>query len=325
MIGPADFLLGGALPLVVAAAVYVAGRWLAQRAGAGRPASVGWSAGVVAGFVAGQLGLEARGIGLGAAAVRLMRASESHDWLPLVACAATLPALVAALARRRWLEPALAAPLCVAAPAVLLWSKYRASQQLRAAGFATDAVTPGGAAALLGVIGAALFFAWLLWRAAEGGTLPRARALLAVVAVVGSAAAVALTGALVYGQLLGALAAAVGGCAAMAWLAGDAFGPEAARGPIPLLFGGLVVAAAGYSDLAVWHAAALGAGLVLPVGWLLPMRGAGPRLEIALRGMLCVVPLAAVLWSAAAGLAASDSQPDGTGGGADSYSDYENL
>jgi hypothetical protein len=302
MFGPLDFVLGGLAPLVAAAAAYAA-LWAATR----RPGAA-WSAGVVVGYAAGMVGLEARDSGLAATAARLVHPSESHEWLPLLALAAALPATIAALAGRRWLEWALAAPLCVAAPALLLGSKYRASQQLRDAGFADDAITPTGAVSVLALVAVATLAAWRLWRGADASGLARSRSFLAIAAAVAAAAAAALTGALVFGQAFGVLAAALGGCAATAWAVGDKSGPEAARGPTLVLVAGLLAAAVVYSDLPPRHAAMLAAAMAVPVGWLPGAASARPWVQFALRAVLCVIPLGVVVWQAAAIHRATDNE-----------------
>jgi hypothetical protein len=199
MITPMDLVLGGLVPLVAAALAFTAAWFATRRAGAAFSAAVAWSAGVIVGYAAGALGLNARGpdgvdwAAFTSAAARLVRPVESQDWLPMIALAAAVPALAAALSRRGWVEWLLAAPLCLAAPARLLWSKYRASQQLRDAGFADNAITPMGAALVLATIAAATLVAWIHWRRAEDESLPKTRSLLAIVALVGAATVVALT------------------------------------------------------------------------------------------------------------------------------------
>jgi hypothetical protein len=315
MITPMDLVLGGLVPLAAAALAFTAAWFATRRAGAA------WSAGVVVGYAAGALGLTARGAGLTAAATRLVRPLESQDWLPLIALAAAVPALAAALTRREWVEWLLAVPICLAAPARLLWSKYRASQQLREAGFAEDAITPTGAAVVLAAIATATLVAWLLWRRAERESLPKTRSLLAIVAITGAAAVVALTGSLVLGQACGVLAAALGGCAAAAWPLGVKAGPESARGPALLLAGGLLAAAVCYSELKPWQAATLAAAFVLPVAWLPGVSRLRPLTQGSLRSAICLLALAFVTWRASADFVASESQTEESDG-VDVYSDY---
>lgn len=320
MIGPTDFLLGGLAPLAAAAAAFALA-WFATRRGA-----AAWPVGVVVGYAIGALALGARDSGLAAAASRWLHPADSYQWLTLIALAAVVPATVAALSGRRWLEWALAVPICLAAPARLLWSKYRASAQLRDAGFADDAITPGGAVAVLVGIAAATLAAWWLWRrAADASRLPKTRSLLAIVASTGAAAVAALTGALVFGQMFGVLAAALGGCAATAWLVGEKSGPESARGPVLLLFGGLLAAGATYSELQPWQAAALAAAVALPIGWLPRIDRLRPAAEAGVRIALCLLPLTGAVWHAAAEFAAINApQPQESDEG-DVYDYYQNL
>ncbi len=302
MFGPMDFVLGALAPLAAAAAAFALA-WRLTRTGG--PA---WSAGVVAGFLAGAYGLEAHNVGLAAAAAKLVRSTQAIERLPLVVIVAAIPALVAWLTGRRWVEWLLAAPLCLTAPLWLLWGKYRASQQLREAGFADDAITPAGAAAVLATIAAATLAAWWLWRRADGATLPKTRALLTIVALVGAAAAAGLTGSLHYAQTFGVLGATLGGCAATAWLLGAKSGPEAAPGPTLLAVGGLLTLAVAYADLLPWQAATLAFALVAPVVSLPGIQKLRPAPQAAARTLLCLAPLGLVLWQAAAVYAESERE-----------------
>jgi hypothetical protein len=86
MIQPIELALGALVPLATATFVFAAAwRWL-PRGGA-------WTAGVVAGFAAGVFSLDGNKNGWKIAAEHLIRASQSHEWLPLVALAARNPGL----------------------------------------------------------------------------------------------------------------------------------------------------------------------------------------------------------------------------------------
>jgi hypothetical protein len=303
MLGLNDLLLGALLPLAAAAVAFALAWRFWRRDGAA------WSAGLLAGYLAGAYGLSARNVGWGEAAKRIVYATQADEKLPLVVLIAAVPAIVAWLAGRRWIEWLLAAPLCVAVPLWLSGAKYRASQQLREAGFAAeDAITPTGAAGVLAAIAVGLFGSWWLWRRMDAPTLPKTRALLAIVALVGCAAAAGLTGSLHYAQTFGVLAAALGGCAATALLLGAKSGPESVPGPALLAVGGLLTLAAAYIDLLPWQAATLGVAFVAPVAGLPGVARLGPRTQAAIRTLLCVAPIALVLWQANAALAEQERQ-----------------
>jgi hypothetical protein len=302
MFGPMDFILGGLTPLAAASAAFALA-WLATSRG-----GAAWSAGVIVGFAAGAFALEARDSGPTVAAAKLWRPTQAAEWLTIVALASAAPALAAWLSGKRWIEWLLAAPLCVAAPAWLLSGKYRAAQQLRDAGFADDAITPAGAALVLAVIAAATLIAWGLWRNAEGAPLPRARTLLAILATVGAAVTSALTGSLAYAQAFGVLAATLGGCAVAAWFMGEKSSPEAARGPVLLLHGGMLALAVCYSSMLPWHAATLAAALALSVGCLPAAARRRPAPQAAVRTGLCLALLALVIWRAGVAFVASHQQ-----------------
>ena len=304
MFGPLDFVLGAVVPLLGGAAALALAWRVTHRAGAA------WSAGVVAGFVAGCMALEIRDSGLTTALVRLVRPSEALDRMPLAALLAALPALVAAVVGRRWVEWPLAVVTSLAAFWWLLAGKYRAIQQLREAGFADEgAITPAGAAAVLVALVVALLAAWRLWRGAAEAPLVKTRSLLAIAAVVGAALAAALTGSLAYGQTFGVLAATLGGCAAAAWMLGVRAGPEAAPGPVLVSHAGLLSLAAAYSSLPWMHAALLGVALVAAAGWLNGLGNVRPAWQIAARAAFSLALVGAVVGVAAAQFAENEQQP----------------
>jgi hypothetical protein len=312
-LGLNDFLLGGLVPLAASAAVWAL--WFALR-----QAGAAWPAGLIAGYAAGTLALETRDSGLAAATSRLVKAHEAHEWTPLIALVAAAPALMAALARRLRagsspspaipLECLLAAPLCALTPWWLLVGKYRSMQQLAEAGFADDAPTQGQALGILAAAAAALLAGWWLWRRAQGASLPRTRAALAVAAAVGGSMTAALTGSIAYGQAFGVLAAAFCGCAAMSWFFRDASGPEAAAGPAVVLYGSLLMLAASYSEMKIWQAAVLGAAMALSVGALPGIGRRRPVSQGVLRTAILLVPLSLVIWNAASDFVANQRQQE---------------
>lgn len=304
MIGPQEFLLGGGVPFAAAAATLAIVWLLTRRAGAA------WSAGVIVGFAAGAAAIDSPGAGVRAAALGLVRPHESHQWLPMLGLLAALPA-IAGLAPGRWrgVRWLLAAAIVAAAPLWMLWGgKYLPSAELRDAGFTASAWSAGTAALIVSGVAAAMLAAWAWWEAAEASDLPLVRSLLVVVALVGAAAVAALTGSLTHGQWLGALAATIGGCAAMAWLLRAPAGPEAAAGPILLVAGCLVMLATLYSEMkplqgaALWLAIALAAG-PLPGLRRLPAWGRG-----AVRTVVCLTPLLLAVGSAVADHRAAEEE-----------------
>jgi len=289
-------LLGGLLPLIIAAATCALG-WAVSR----RPV-VAWSAGVVLGYTAGVAAMGARGAGLVSALARFLQPDDASGWLPLVGLVAVAPAVAgAALGRRRPLQWLLAAALCVGVPLWLLWGgKYLPSQQIRDSGFATSAWGVGEAALILGSVAAMMLATWFLWERAEPTDAPRGRSLLATLALTGAAAGVGFTGTFSFAQALGALAAALGGCFIAGLLTRVKAGPEAAAGPTVMLAGSLLLLAACYSELAPLQAVGLWASITLAGGWI-PGRGRlGDRAQLALRSVLCLVLLIVVVGPAGA-------------------------
>ncbi len=85
-------------------------------------------------------------------------------------------------------------------------------------------------------------------------------------AIGGTGATVAYTGSVTYGQLAALLALVIAACGCSGRLMGAHAGPEAAAGPILLTAGSLLVLAVCYSELRLWHAAALAAVITASAG-----------------------------------------------------------
>ena len=301
MPGLASFLWGGPAALVVAAAAFVS-TWRVARSSA-----MAWHAGVITGFAAGAVALAAQFQGFATAASRLVQPVEAHNKLPLVALAAAIPALVAVVARRSWIEWLLAAPLAALAPLWLLWGgRYLPKQELRDAGFAPGAWAPGQATTIFAAVALATLAGMWLWRRAEPTSQPLLRSTLAAIAIAGAGVTVASTGSITYAQALALLALAVAACGVMAWLMDAKAGPEFAAGPILLPAASLLVLAVCYSELRLWQAVAL-AILIAISASPLPFTHSRPRTAAALRTALVLLPLAAIAGQAAATLAASQS------------------
>lgn len=264
MIGASDLLLGGVLPLVVAAAIAAL---VGRVAGSAR---TGWLVGFWAGFAAGHIGLECRALSAIEAIKQAARPHDAQDWLPALTALATLIGAIALAARgRRWIELVLAAPVCALLPWKLLdGSKYLPSEELRQAGFAAEAWSPQQTWLYLGSLAASLWIAWTVAATADPSDSPRLRSALAVLAAIATAAILALSGAIIYGQLLGVVAAATAGCGLANGWARDRAGPEGSAGPLTVAVGSLLLLATFYSALPPWRALALGLLWLLAVGSL---------------------------------------------------------
>jgi hypothetical protein len=191
--------------------------------------------------------------------------------------------------------------LCIAAPIWILWGgKYLPSQEVRESGFAADAWSAPQAAAILGGVAMLMLFAWWLWDAVPGESARLTRSLLVIFALIAAAATVGLTGTFTYAQLLGALAAAVGGCVVVDWLVDAKCGPEGTVGPVILLTGLLLLLATCYSALPPWMAVGIGIVVIFAGGWIPGLNRLRPLTQLVLRAAVCLVPLAIILWQAGA-------------------------
>jgi hypothetical protein len=306
MLGLNDMLLGGLVPLVVAAIAFGIG-WAASR----RPA-IAQSAGVIVGYAAGVTALEARNSGIGVALEKLIQPSVAHHWTPLLALLPIVPAIAAALlGKRRGLRWILAALICAAAPVWLLWGgKYLPSRELRESGFATSAWGGLEAVAILAAFAALMLFAWYLWEAADSTAAPRGRSLLTIVAVTGGAAAAGLTGSFVYAQLFGVLVASLGGCFIAASILKANTGPEAAAGPTIVLAACLLLLAACYSELRPWQAAGVWASIVVAAARLPRLSRLTRKRQMAVRAIACLLPLIVVVCQAGLKFAETQQQQE---------------
>jgi hypothetical protein len=296
MFGLNDILLGGLLPLAVAAMTFAIS-WAASR----RPA-VAWSLAVIIGYAAGAVALDARGAGLASALKDLAIPAEAKHWTPLLALLAVIPSMAsAALRNRRWPQLLLAALLCAATPAWLLWgSSYLPRPEVRASGFAKNAWSVTGATIVLSLLSVALLVAWQAWRQAAETGAAKWHSVLAVAALVAAAAIAGLTGSFVYAQLFAVLAATVGGTALAAMLLRAPSGPDAAAGPITVLANCLLLLAACYSALYPSLAVGVYVAILFTAGWLPGLARLRPPAQIAIRTLLVAAPLSVVLWQAAA-------------------------
>lgn len=304
MTGPKEMILGGIVPLVVAAVAFAIVWFASRRAGAA------WPVGVIVGYLTGTVALDAGTVGLGPAFQTLFSPHAAHEWTWALPIAAAVPAIVAALLgeRRAW-RWAVAAPLAIATPLWLMWGgKYLPSAEVRATGFAKDAWSVGDAVLVIGVVALAILAAWRLWEGVDATEQPRTRGFLAAVALTIAAAVAGLSGSFVYAQVIGVLAASVGGCFIAAAICRVNAGPEAAAGPILLLVGSLLMLAAHYSQLQPIHAAGLWFAITFAsAGWPLSLLGSN-RGRIALRCAMCLLPLVAVAGHAGYKFAESQRQ-----------------
>jgi hypothetical protein len=304
MPGLKEFLLGGIVPMIAALAAFAIA-WVASRR-----ASVAWPAGVIVGYLIGTIAIEAGSVGVAGALKKLGSPHDAHEWTWMLAFAAALPAVAAALlgGRRGW-KWVLVLPLTAGVPLWLLWgSKYLPRPEDRATGFIKEAWGVGEATSIIGSIAAAMIAAWRLWEANEPTDQPRTRGFLVALVLACSAAVAGLSGSFVYAQVIGILAASVGGCFFAALACRAEAGPEYAAGPIVLLAGTLLMLASYISKVELLHAAGLWTAITLASAYLPNRVGFNEHARVALRCGACLIPLALVLGHAAYKFAESQRQ-----------------
>ena len=311
MISGAEIFWGGLLPAAVAATTLFA-VWRLT----GKAASA-WRTALVAGYLAGHWALSTNNIGIVATLVKSYQPVEAHDWLPLLIALAMMPDAIACFGRR---GPALAwllrASLCLFAP----WRFFRGSAYLPlialpdlgfdTLGFDTLEWSTREAVTQIGAIGALFLFSWFALRAAKEPNGIRTRSALAVLVAFAAAITVALSGSLVYGQLLGVLTAALAGTALASAITDTERAPEAAAGPLVLAYGSLLLLANFYAELKTPHAMLLLAAMLLAVGWLPSSEKLTPKAHTIVRTLLCLTALGIAVALAALDFAATQTPTD---------------
>jgi len=304
MIDPADFLLGGLLPAVVAA-VALAIAWKLTH-----DAVYAGLAGVVLGYVTGHWALDAQGVGLLASVAKSFRPHEARDWLPLAVLLAVVPEIAARFGNRgsllAWI---LRVALCVLLPWRMLdGSAYLPATTLLNTDFDIGAWSRSEAIGWLGGMGAVLLASWFAVRGCGEKSLSWLRFSLATFVALGGAATLAMSGSLSYGQLLGVLAATLVGCGLMTTILHLDSGPEAAAGPLLLAFGGVLVLAYFYSELKLLNAVLLLLAMIAAVGWVAGSQKLSQRGHASLRCVICLTALAAAVSLAAMDFTASQAE-----------------
>jgi hypothetical protein len=159
----------------------------------------------------------------------------------------------------------------------------------------------------IALLAATFGLAWLLLASAPAGQQPRLRPALLIVVAIGSAVAIAMSAALVYGELCGVVAAAVSGT----WIAAHGRGLSGASGVLTCSLGSLIVLSHFYAQLTPTNAAMLLLSLLFAAGRLPHVVSSWrPWQQLAVRAGLCLVPLVfAVASSALAAQSAAAGEP----------------
>lgn len=295
MITRADIMLGGILPGLLAVAALI-GVWKCTA-----NAASSWRTAVVLSFIVGMWALDAQGVGITSAISKSVRIQEARDFLPLAAILAIVPDAVATMGKRGvWVGWLFRIGLC----GLLPWRLLVGSAYLpRGNSFGNDAWTTSEAVGWLTIIAVVLVGVWQFWRTGRNDA-PRIRSLLGALVACAAAATLALSGSLTYGQIVGVLTAALVGCGvASAFLKLDR-GPDAAAGPLVIIFGGMIVLAHFFAELKLSYAAALIVAYALAGGRFFPKW----RYANVVRGVCCIAVVGAVVTMAAMDFAAAQAE-----------------
>lgn len=307
MIGASDLLWGGVLPGAVAACMFVFVWQLT-----GKSASA-WRVALVIGYIAGHWGLDVRNLGTVAAIIKSIRTTEARDWLPLLACLAVLPDALACVGKLGpWLGWLLRIALCLFVPWRLVrGTAYLPLMVLPDFGFESEAWSTGESFAWIGGIAAVLLFTWQWIRIDDRPSGFLVRSALAVVVALGGAIIVAMSDSLIYGQLFGVLTAALAGCGLASAFCATERGPDAAVGPLVIVFGSLVLLAYFFAKLTFGNAALLMFAMTVAIGWLPLPKRLSPRWNVASRTAICLGALIIAVAIAGFDFAATQAQTEG--------------
>jgi hypothetical protein len=243
MIDPAWFLMGLAIPGLLAQAIFVTYCWPLKNPRPGRCASA-WALGPGAGFVMGVQSVGGFGSGSG----------EYRFFMYLLPCIV----LVGVIGAMDWLKgkalDGVKIALCLAVPGVVLLGKYTGESAPWSAGVA---------AAWLAGLCAWMAVSWLGVAKLDQEANGRMNAFVVGLTAAMAGAVVVFTGSMKYGQLIGTLAFAAGAIWGVGWLAARA---QASRGfdavLMPVLLSWLVMAYF-FSELAWWQGVVLGSSPLL--------------------------------------------------------------
>ncbi len=313
--GP-DLLWGGIVPAICACAT-MAIVWRAT----GKAASA-WRTSVLLGYLAGHWTLSARDLGAAAllqrgeleaagahwaydprnfefvaALAKSFNASEAQHWVPLLGLLAVLPDALAALGKLGpvvgWL---LRTALCVFVPWRMVYgSKYLPFSLGPEFDFDLGGWSDGEAAAWIGGIGAVILLAWQVVRrghADDDCDDGKLRAVLATLVAFGSAITMVGAKSLVIGQLLGVLTASLAGCTLASMVVRTQRGPDAAAGPLMVIFSALLMTGHFFAELTLLNAALLLMAMCVAAGWFPVPSTLSNRWKNTARAVTCLLLLA---------------------------------
>jgi hypothetical protein len=241
------------------------------------PTQLAFGSGVAAGFIAGQLVLASRA-GFARALGLFIQPREASDWLPHAVLLALGITILTAHAprRRRPVAIGLAALLAVAVPARLLAGHFAQQWSM------LEKV------AHITLLGATLGLVWLVLATARDGEFSRLRQALLVVASVGAAAIIGLSGSFTLGRLCGVVAAALTGTALV-----SPRGLVGAAGVVAVSLGGLLLLGVYYARLHPATAALVVLSIVAAAGRMPDFISSRPiGQQAAVRSAFALVPLA---------------------------------
>jgi hypothetical protein len=298
MITPADMLLGGILPGLVAVGMLAIVWKLTHNAASS------WRTAVVVSFLVGLWALDAQGVGIVGAISKSMRITEARDFLPLMVILAVLPDAIAATNKQgAMIGWVLRAVLCVFLPWRLLAGTKYLPKVAPPPNFDTGAWSTMEAVLWLGGAAAGLLACWSLVRA-ESTEQPKLRSVLAAITAFVASATIAMSGSITYGQLMGVLVATLTGCTLAARWWKLERGPDAAAGPIVIAFCGVLTLAHFFAELKLICAALLIVGFTVGAGWFFP----GKRWSGYARVAVCLTAIGIAAGIAAADFAASQAE-----------------
>lgn len=298
MVTSSDIFLGGILPGLVAIGLLAIVWKLTHNAASS------WRTAAVVSFLVGLWGLDAQGVGMFGALSKSMRITEARDFLPLMVILAVLPDAIAATNKQGaiigWV---LRAALCIFLPWRLLAGTKYLPKIAPPPNFDTGAWSTSETFLWIGGIAATVFAAWSLVRA-ENTEQSKLRSVLAAITTFAASTTIAMSGSITYGQIMGVLVAALAGCALATWWWKLGRGPDAAAGPIVIVFCGVLILAHFFAELKLPYAVLLIVAFAVGAGWFFP----GKKWSAYARVAVCLAAIGIAGGMAAADFAAAQAE-----------------
>jgi hypothetical protein len=274
MLDPMWFLLGMAIPGLLAQGFYVTYCWPLKSPRPGRVASA-WAIGPGAGFVVGCQAVG--GMSAGTGEYRLLMFLLPAIMLVALACAMEWI--------KGWKQDAARVVVALAAPATMLLIKYSGDE---------PAWAPMAAAAWLAGLGAWMAVSWIGVAKLDHEENGRVNAFVVGLTTALGGLAIAFNGSAKYGQMVGTLAFAAGCVWGVSWLTQKKEASRGFEGAVTPVLLCMLILGSFFAGLPLWQGAVIGASpLLLWLGAVPWLKRKGTKGQIAV-GAVALAPVVTI-------------------------------